>query len=189
MRVRPSVQLVVLVPVLVLVAAAGLALYFLVLRTIGTYAEASIKSSLEPLVSNALTIADSEVDRQNREGKVDNPSANQVYQLNARLRFEDFARAQQVGLIVVADNTIDFATGIDKAEADFIARAGGKAETRRVAAPGGHEYYISSASFAPWQWRLYLAKDARNFDDLINKVNMIYAGSAVVLVAIAALLL
>jgi hypothetical protein len=149
MRVRPGVQLVVLLPVLVLVAAAGLALYFLVLRTIGNYADASIRSNLEPLVANALTIADSEVDQQNREGKVDNLSASQVYQLNARLRFEDFARAQKVGLIIVVDNVVDFATRLDASDAAFIVDVGGKNEVKRITAPSGREYYVSSAFFAP----------------------------------------
>jgi len=189
MRIRPSVQAVVLVPVLVVIAVAGVALYFLVLRTIGNYADASIHSNLEPLVSNAITIADSEVDRQNREGKVDDETASLVFQLNARLRFEDFARAQRVGVIVVADNALDSATGIDDADAQFIVGASGKSESARITAPSGREYYVSSVYFAPWHWRIYLAKDARNFDALINQVNMIYAGSAVVLIAITALLL
>ena len=189
MRIRPSVQFVVLVPVLVVVAAAGLALYFLVLRTIGNYAEASIRSNLEPLVSNAIAIADSEVDRQNREGKVDDESASLVFQLNARLRFEDFARAQRVGLIVVVNNALDFATGIDDADAQFIVGASGKSEDKRITTPSDHEYYVSSVYFAPWRWRIYLAKDARNFDALIYQVNAIYAGSAIALIAITVLLL
>jgi signal transduction histidine kinase len=189
MNIRSGIQFVVLVPVLVLIGAAGLALYLLVLGTIGNYADAAIKSNLEPLVTNAMTIADSEVDRQNREGKVDDPSASQVYQLKARMRFEDFARAQTIGLVIVADNAVDFSTGVDAADADFIAKSGSRADIIRATAASGREYYIGSAHFAPWQWRLYLAMDARNFDDLINHVNMIYAGSAVVLVAIAGLLL
>ena len=189
MRIRWGIQVVVLVPVLVLIAAAGLALYLLVLSTIGNYADASIRSTLEPLVTTALTIADSEVDRQNREGKVDDPSASQVYQLKARMRLEDFARAQSVGLIVVTGKAVDFWTGIDAADADFIAKSEARPDIVRTTAASSREYYIGSAHFAPWHWRLYLVKDARNFDDLINQVNMIYAASGVVLVVIAGLLL
>src|SRR5262249_5794925 len=110
-------------------------------------------------------------------------------QLKARMRFEDFARAQGVGLVIVANKALDFSTGVDVEDADFIAQSGTRADITRATAGSGREYYITSAHFAPWQWRLYLAKDARNFDDLINQVNMIYAGSAVVLVAITGLLL
>ncbi len=58
MRLRSSLQTVVLMPVLGLLLIAGLALYFLVLRTVGDYADASIRSNLASLLVNAVTIAD-----------------------------------------------------------------------------------------------------------------------------------
>ena len=60
MRLRSSLQTVVLMPVLGLLLIAGLTLYFLVLRTVGDYADASIFSNLASLLVNAVTIADSE---------------------------------------------------------------------------------------------------------------------------------
>ena len=86
MRLRSSLQSIVLVPVLGLLLVAGLALYFLVLRTVSDYADASIRSNLASLLVSAVTIADSEVDRQNREGRVEDSSAALLYQLDARMR-------------------------------------------------------------------------------------------------------
>ena len=64
---RRSLQLVVLGPVLALMIASGGVLYFLVLRSAGNFADASIRANLDALARSAFLIADAEVDRQNRE--------------------------------------------------------------------------------------------------------------------------
>ena len=114
---RPSLQLVILGPAIGLMLLAGLILYLLVLRTVGSYADENIRTTLDSLLQNAVTIADSEVDRQNRESRVADSDAALEYQLNARIRFEDFARDQGVGLILAADGALDFVTGISMDDA------------------------------------------------------------------------
>ena len=188
MRLRSSLQSVVLVPVLGLLLVAGLALYFLVLRTVSDYADASIRSNLASLLVNAVTIADSEVDRQNREGRVEDSSAALLYQLDARMRFEDFARDQEVGLIVAVDGVPDFTTGMPADQVGPAVAALLSGNAGRIYALDGGGYYLSAATFAPWNWRIVLAKDAKNFDVLVRQVRTIYAGSAIGLALIAALL-
>ncbi len=189
MRIRASLQSVVLVPVLVLMLAAGIALYFLVLRTVGDYADQSIKSNLAALLVTAVAIADSELDRQNREARADDSSAALQYQLNARMRFEDFARDQDVGLAVAVDGVRDFSTGMPEAGAGLALKALPSGEAGRIDVPGGESYYLGAATFTPWRWRIVLAKDSKNFDALIGQVRTIYAGSALGLALIAGLLL
>src|SRR5207247_4334752 len=99
-RSRSSLQLVVLGPVLALMIAAGGALYFLVLRSAGEFADASIRGNLDALARAAFLIADAEVDRQNSERRAGDEQASPLYQLNARMRVEDFAREHDVGVIV-----------------------------------------------------------------------------------------
>jgi hypothetical protein len=72
---RPSLQLVIIGPVIGLMLLAGLILYFLVLKTIGGYADENIRATVDSLLQNAVTIADSEVDRQNRESRVGDANA------------------------------------------------------------------------------------------------------------------
>jgi len=188
MRLRSSLQSVVLAPVLGLLLVAGLALYFLVLRTVSDYADASIRSNLASLLVSAVTIADSEVDRQDREGRVEGSSAALFYQLDARMSFENFARDQEVGLIVAVDGVPDFTTGMPADLAGPAVAALMSRDTGRIYAPDGGGYYLSAANFAPWNWRIVLAKDAKNFDALVRQVRAIYAGSAIGLALIAALL-
>ena len=167
---------------------AGLILYFLVLRTISSYADENIRATLDSLLQNAVTIADSEVDRQNRESRVADSDAALVYQLNARIRFEDFARDQRVGLIVAADGALDFVTGVSQEDAKTILESTIGPGTRQMQAGTGANYYTTSASFSPWNWRILLVKDAADFNALVREVQLIYGGSALALLATVSLL-
>jgi signal transduction histidine kinase len=167
---------------------AGLILYFLVLRTVGSYADENIRASLDSLLQNAVTIADSEVDRQNRESRVADADGALVYQLNARIRFEDFARDQRVGLIVAADGALDFVTGVSQENAKSMLESTTGPGTRQVNSGTGASYYTASANFTPWNWQILLVKDAADFNALVREVQLIYGGSALALLATAGLL-
>src|SRR5262249_26436935 len=105
-----------------------------------------------------------------------------------RIRFEDFSRDQRVGLIVVSDGVLDFATGTSQEDAKSIFAASAGSGTHQVRSSSGDSYYVASASFTPWDWLILLAKDATAFDALVRKVQALYGGSAIVLLAIAGLL-
>ena len=185
---RPSLQLVILGPAIGLMLLAGLILYFLVLRTISSYADENIRATLDSLLQNAVTIADSEVDRQNRESRVADADGALVYQLNARIRFEDFARDQRVGLIVAADGGLDFVTGVSQENAKSMLESATGLGTRQVQSGTSASYYTASANFTPWNWRILLVKDAADFNALVREVQLIYGGSALALLATAGLL-
>ena len=186
---RPTLQFVILAPALALMLLSGLVLYFLVLKTVGTYVEENIRATLDSLLRNAVTIADSEVDRQNRESRVPDADAALVYQLNARIRFEDFARDQGVGLIVVTDGVVDFATGISPDDAQAILARSPAPGTQQVQSGAGGNYYVTSAGFTPWNWRILLVKSAADFDALVRQVRLIYSYSAFALAITAGLLI
>ena len=112
-RLLPGLQSVVLIPVLGLMIVAGVVLYFMVLRTVGDFADASIRADLDSLARSAFAIADAEVDRQNREGRAGDEQASRLHQLNARMRFEDFAREHEVGMIVEVNGVADFVSGME----------------------------------------------------------------------------
>ena len=185
---RPSLQLVILGPAVGLMLIVGVILYFLVLRTVGSYADENIRASLESLLQNAVTIADSEVDRQNRESHIADADSALVYQLNARIRFEDFARDQGVGLIVAVDRALDFVTGVSNENAKYILESTTGLGTRQLLLATGASYYTASANFTPWHWRIILVRDAADFHALVREVQLIYGGSALALLATAGLL-
>ena len=187
-RSRSSLQLVVLGPVLALMIAAGGTLYFLVLRSVGDFADASIRANLDALARAAFLIADAEVDRQNSEGRAGDEQAAPLYQLNARMRFEDFAREHEVGLIVDVDGAADFVTGVKRADSEAILHLARTAGATRLELPTGHDTYVRPVAFAPWNWRLLLVKDATAFEHLVAEVRIIYIGSAAALLLITSML-
>lgn len=179
-RFRPSLQLVILLPALALILVGGFVLYQLNLRTVSNYADESIRNTLDALLRSAVTIADSEVDRQNRESKVRDPQDAMTYQLNTRIRLEDFARGQKVGIVVLADGALDFFTGLSEDEATALAKkATGAEELGR---------YAAAARFSPWNWKILVAKDATDFEALVNDVRRVYVGSIATLIGLAVLL-
>ncbi len=183
-----TLQLVVLGPVLVLMIVAGAALYFLVLRSAGNFADASIRANLDALARSAFLIADAEVDRQNREGRAADEQAAALYQLNARMRFEDFAREQEVGLIVEVNGVADFVTGVKKADSDVVLRHALSAGAGRLGLLDGRETYVRPIAFSPWNWRVILVKDATAFEHLVAEVRIIYIGSAAALLLVTSML-
>jgi signal transduction histidine kinase len=185
MRRAPTLQLVVIGPILALLLLAGLALYLLVLRTVTSFADESIRTTLEVLLRNALTITDSEVDRQNRDGRSASPEAALIYQLNARLRLEDFARVQGVGIVITSDGRRDFEAGLDERDAAAVAAT---PNGDQVTVPSGRSFYVASAVFSPWAWKVDVAKDTAAFDALLRQVRMIYGGSTLALAVAAGLI-
>jgi signal transduction histidine kinase len=171
-----------------LMLLAGLVLYLLVLRTISNYAEDNIRATLDSLLRNAVTIADSEVDRQDRESRIGDSDAALIYQLNARMRFEEFARDQNVRLVVTADEVVDFASGMSPEEAATFLAHLSSSSSGEVYLRDRSSYYFTSTAFTPWGWHIYLIKDAAAFETLIRQVKLIYAGSALALLALTALL-
>jgi signal transduction histidine kinase len=189
MRRWNSLEFIILLPTIGFTILAGAALYFLVLRSVGVYADDSIRAAVDSLLRNAVTIADSEVDRQNHDGRFVDPEAALVYKLNARLRFEDFARDQDVGVIVVVDNAADFITGLPAETARRILDLSPAPGIQEVNLPTGDRYFVATSEFRPWGWRIVLAKNAASFDSLVRQVQLIYASSATVLVLLAGLML
>jgi len=185
---RLSLQTVILAPIFVIILAAGFALYLLVLRTISDFADGSIESNLASLMANAITIVDSEVDRQNREGLASNPGATLEFQLNARQRLEDFARDQSVGVMTVADGTRDFTAGLLDADWEEILHRRAIHSSNPIKLASGNIYYLREEFFSPWRWSIIVAKDARNFDAVITMVRAIYGGTALGVLLVAGLL-
>lgn len=183
-----SLQSVILVPILVIVLAGGFALYLLVLRTVGDFANESIRSNLDALIANAISIADTEVDRQNREGMGSDSSATIEFQINARQKLEDFARDQAVGVIVLADDVLDYSTGLPDADARLIVAQRARMTAAPLPLSNGLVYYVRSETFKPWMWSVLVAKDARNFDTVVMRVRVIYLGTALGALMIAGLL-
>lgn len=187
MRRSRGLQFVILAPVLALMLVAGVALYFMVLRTVGAHVEENIRANLESLARSAFAIADAKVDRQNIEGLAGDPKATRRYKARTLKDFEDFAREHDIGLVVLADGVVNFATGIDSVVSDSLPSGLPEMGEHRLAL-AGQDYYARPIAFAPWNWRIVLVKDASAFEALAEDVKTAYAGTAILLLFVTLLL-
>ena len=183
-----SLQVVVLAPVLILMLVAGAVMYAVVLRTVSEFADESIRANLAALSRSAFRLADSEVDRQVQDGLSGDQQSARMYQLDARVRFEDFARAHDVALFVLVGGKLDFATRIETAVAQRVAEHMPSTSIDRMSLSPDSSVYVQPVEFAPWKWRIVLVKDADAFQALIAEVRTIYVGSAALLLVVTALL-
>lgn len=182
-----SLQFVLLAPVLVLMLIAGTILYFMVLRTVGEHVDANIRANLDSLARSAFAMADNKVDEQNFRGLAGDPMATRLYQVRTFKDFEDFARENDIGLIVFANDKIDFATGPGSVVANEIPGAAALMGQQRLELTS-REYYVRPFQFAPWDWRIVLVKDASAFEMLVSEVRTVYISTAILLVLVTLML-
>ena len=183
-----SLQVVVLAPVLALMLIAGGVLYRLVLGTVGEFADASIRENLASLGRSAFVVADSEVDRQHRDGRGGSSQFTKLHQLNARMRFESFVREHDIGPVIEADGAVDFHAGISAEEAQQIHASSPPFGESRMRTERGRDVYIRATEFAPWRWRVTLVKEAAGFEALVTEVRNVYAVSGILMLVVTVLL-
>jgi signal transduction histidine kinase len=112
-----------------------------------------------------------------------------TYQLNTRIKLEDFARDQRVGIVILADGVVDFETGLSKASSKLIVSEDKVSGRDQISGDGGQTFYVASAHFSPWNWQIFLAKDAGDFQALVSQVRQVYISSGLALLAAFALMI
>ena len=182
-----SLRFMILAPVLAVLVVAGTVFYFQVLRSVEDFSDESIRANLESMSLTVRGIADAKADQQDWEGRTGDPAWTRIFQERARTGFEDFARSNDVGLIVDYAGGGGFSIGVAQTDAEAIGRAIPEVGEIRVATPDGGAYYARPISFAPWNWRITLVKDASAYESLVGEVRYIYIVTATMLLLIALL--
>ena len=96
-----SLESIIIAPVFVFLVLAGTGLYFLVSYSVNEFADRSIKENLSALSEAAYEEADKEIDRCDFRGVVCLEGTQKTYhQLGVFLRFENFARQNDVAILV-----------------------------------------------------------------------------------------
>ena len=180
-----SLQSVALAPVLIATLVTGAVLYFSVLKTVGEFADQSIRENLGSTARAAFEVADTELDLQHATGRGGASDSSVLHQLNARMRFEVFAREHDVGLIVASNGVFDFASPFKREAAIALMEAAPRVGAERAHIAAGEEVYIRVIDFSPWKWRIFLVKDAAEFEALLTDVQHAYVACVVVIAVVA----
>ena len=180
-----SLGTIILMPVVAFLLTAGGGLFFLISTSVDDFASRSIQENLSSLARAAYEEADGEIDRCDIKGlDCIHGTQKTIHQMAVFERFEDFAREHEIGLIVEVDGVADFVTGLERADSEPILQLAPAVGAQRLQLANGAESYVLPITFAPWNWRLILVKNATAFEALVAEVQIIYASSAVALLLI-----
>jgi len=178
-----------MVPVLVFLILAGTGLYFMISIYVEDFADRSIRENLSSLSNALFRIADRAVDELNRKYP-DDKNQRKRYKVKVFMETENFARQNEIGLIVYSTNknVIVFDTGIPEATKKIVEQLGWNRE-QRVSIPNKGTYYSRSIVFKPWNWRIILLKNTSAYSSLVKNVRHFYLVTGLILIIIAIFLI
>ena len=183
-----SLDLIILAPVLLFLLLAGVSLYFTILKPVDEFVVGSIGENLLSLADGAYGIADRKIDQLLLESTSEDERATLIGQVAVFRSFEDFARQNDVTIVVQSTETNASIFQTESVENAFeIITAQGR--SGHISMEDSRAYYFQIRDFSPWQWRIHLLKDASAYSSLLNSSRKAYLATAVILLAIAALLI
>jgi len=189
-RHQKSIEVIILAPVLVFFILAGAGLYFLILNSVEEFAAGTIRQSFQSMFDGIYSIADRKVDQLNRVGQAANERLVRIRQVSALMEMEDYARKNEVGIVIYAENKsgVVLVTGVSETATRVVTKAS-NFKQRTISLSEGDRYYADSFKFAAWGWHITLLKDGTAYDALLAKAQYFYLASGIALLLISAFLI
>jgi class 3 adenylate cyclase len=189
-RHQRSIELIILAPVLVFFILAGAGLYFLILNSVQEFAAETIRQGFQSMFDGIHSIADRKVDQLNRVGQATNERLVRIRQVSALIEMEDYARKNEVGIVIYAENKSGavLVAGISETVTRVVTKAS-NLKQRLISLSEGDRYYADSFKFAPWGWHFTLLKEGAAYDALISKSRYFYVASGIALLLISVFLI
>ena len=189
-RYGQSLELIILVPVLVLLVLSGAGVYFLILNSVQEFADSTIRQSFQSMVDGIHSIADRKVDELNRTGRAANERIVRVRQVSALIEIEDFARKNDVGVVIYSEHKSDaiLVAGLPTAATSVVTKTT-NLRNSEISLSTGDRYYADSSTFAPWSWHITLLKDRSAYNAVLSKARFFYMASGIALLVISVFLI
>ncbi len=189
-RHQKSIELIILAPVLVFFILAGAGLYFLILSSVEEFAAGTIRQSFQSMFDGIHSIADRKVDQLNRVGQAANERLVRIRQVSALMEMEDYARKNEVGIVIYAENKSGavLVAGVSETATRVVTKAS-KFKQRTISLSEGDIFYADSFKFAAWGWHITLLKDGAAYDALLSKAQYFYVASGIALLLISVFLI
>ncbi len=179
-------------PIILSWTIAGALLYWFVLSSTSEFLEGAAGESMEWVARAAYNIMDLRQEALRRDGMDKSPGYLLGNQIRAREEIEAFLRQYKVeGLVVEKTATgpkevLSVLMPMDlwtKAALDVPA---GRAQ---AVTAGRRTYYVYACDYAPWNWRLILAKPPETYEALRRKALTAYLATGLILLLGAAVVL
>ena len=189
-RFGQSLELIILAPVLALLTLSGAGVYFLILNSVQEFADSTIRQSFHSMVDGIHGIADRKVDELNRTGRAANERIVRVRQVSALIEIEDFARKNELGVVIYSEQTSDavLVAGLPTAVTSVVTKST-NLQNSVISLSKGDRYFADSFTFTPWNWHITLLKDGSAYDAVLSKARFFYMASGIALLVISAILI
>ena len=189
-RPSRSLELIILAPVLALLILSGAGVYFLILNSVQEFADSTIRQSFQSMVDGIHSIADRKVDELNRTGRAANERLVRVRQVAAFIEIEDFARKNDVGVVIYSEHESDavLVAGLPTAATNVVTKTT-NFQNNVISLRTGDRYYADSFTFTPWSWHITLLKDGSAYDAVLSRARYFYMASGIALLVISVFLI
>ncbi len=189
-RFGQSLELIILAPVLALLTLSGAGVYFLILNSVQEFADSTIRQSFHSMVDGIHGIADRKVDELNRTGRAANERIVRVRQVSALIEIEDFARKNELGVVIYSEQTSDavLVAGLPTAATSVVTKST-NLQNSVISLSKGDRYFADSFTFTPWNWHITLLKDGSAYDTVLSKARFFYMASGIALLVISVFLI
>jgi two-component system cell cycle sensor histidine kinase/response regulator CckA len=182
-----------IVPVIATIFLLGITFYIFVLRSVSDFAVENIRKTLEEMSHEAYNICDKSLNELLVSGMGDDKNMIRINKGLTVGAVEDFMRQNNIEgsiseysggkrkeLLSVGDLPGGFSAAVEK-----------NSEERSVTLTkyAGHKYYSRYIVFAPWNWRILIAKRAEAYSALMRKVHTVYGIAGAILILSTVLLL
>jgi len=173
-------------PVVITVLLSGLLLYLVVLRSMSDLTRTHIERTIENLSSTIYSICDQALNDLLRSGMAGDSRQVRLKRGLVIGRIEDFMRANGLegALIDGEGKAILLTKGVPLPLTAIVDAKGGLSTFRR----NGMDYYLYTVRFDPWDWRISIIKDDREFAPLASRIKLAYGATYLVLMISAMVL-
>jgi len=189
-RYRKSIELIILAPIFVFFILAGAGLYLLILNSVQDFAAGTIRQNFQSMFDGINSIADRKVDELNRTGRAANERIVRVRQVSALIEIEDFARKNDVGVVIYSEHKSDavLVAGLPTAATSVVTKTT-NLRNSEISLSTGDRYYADSSTFTPWSWHITLLKDRSAYNAVLSKARFFYMTSGIALLVISVFLI
>ncbi|HAM49713.1 MAG TPA: hypothetical protein DCP92_03090 [Nitrospiraceae bacterium] len=187
-RIINSLAFRIITPIIVIVLLIGAGLYMFVLRSVSGFAENHIKESMEAMSHDVYDICDGKLNDLFKAGSV----TQEDLRINKGLamgKIEEFLRKNSIQGSITDDDGEIFKTDDLPAGLSELMGKTSKDQTISTVKYGGKRYYTIHLYFEPWKWYITIAKNEVAYSTLLQKVNLAYGLTSLMLFGAAFLLL
>ena len=177
-----------LVPIVILMALLGSAVFSLGLSTARHYADERIQEDIGRDAREIYNLCDSALQSLLLEADASSASVLRIRKGRTLGKIEEYAQQQNLQLLVYTSDADDLLLNLSRLDPDTMiatAHRGGEIE---AVEQGEDTYYVRHFEFEPWGWNIVLIKDGKVYADFASNIKQSYYAIVGILLLVSVVL-